>query len=191
MIMRKRKEHQPLEASDKAFFQQFYEENIRFIYHIAKGCSNGADCNDLVQNTLLRLMNNISTLKEIDRCKTATYIVLTVRTAYLDSERHKRKENLLFWDNESLEALMLEKLLPVDRDDELANRQAINKLKDVLSPREWCVLEGKYIIGLSQEELGSLIGVVPDSVRMVLHRARRKARSILEADAVMGGEEHE
>lgn len=190
--MRKRKEQHPLKENDKAFFQQFYEDNRKFLYYIAmRYTGNASECDDLVQNSLLRLMNNISTLREINRCKTATYIVLTVRTAYLDSEKLKRKENLIFMDDESLEALMVERLLSRDSENAISSKETIDKLKKVLSPREWCVLEGKYILGLSQQELAKLIGVAPDSVRMVLHRARTKAKVILEEDAAQGGEVYE
>lgn len=190
--MRKRTEQQPLEESDKAFFHRFFEENKKLMFSIAmRYAKNKADCEDLVQDSLLRLMRNISTLREINRCKTATYIVLTIRTAYLDSEKLKRKDNLIFMDDESLEALMVEKFLSQDRESAISSKQAVDKLKTVLSPREWCILEGKYILGLSQKELGNLIGVAPDSVRMVLHRARMKAKTILNEDAVRGGEVYE
>ena len=190
--MRIEKEQRPLEESDKAFFHHFFEENKRLIFSIAmRYARNKVDCEDLVQNSLLRLMHNISTLRELNRCKTATYIVLTIRTAYLDSEKQKRKENLIFMDDEALEALMVEKLISQDRDNAISAKQAVDKLKTVLSPREWCILEGKYILGLSQKELGSLLGVAPDSVRMVLHRARTKAKAVLKEDSVWGGEVYE
>ena len=190
--MRKRTEQRPLGESDKTYFQHFFEENKKFMFSVAmRYARNKADCEDLIQESLLRLMRNISTLKEINRCKTATYIVLTIRTAYLDSEKLKRKENLIFMDDESLEALMVEKFLSLDRESAISSKQAVDKLKTVLTPREWCILEGKYILGLSQEELGSLIGVAPDSVRMVLHRARTKAKAILKEDAARGGEVYE
>ena len=188
--MRKRKEQQPLEESDKAFFHRFFEENKRLMFSVAmRYTGNKVDCEDLVQDSLVRLMRNISTLRELNRCKTATYIVLTIRTAYLDSEKHRN--NLIFMDDEALEALMVEKLISQDRESVISARQAVDKLKTVLSPRDWCILEGKYILGLSQKELGSLIGVAPDSVRMVLHRARTKAKTVLKEDAVWGGEAYE
>ena len=68
---------------------------------------------------------------------------------------------------------------------------AVAKLKEELPQRDWLVLEGKYLLELSQEEISNLIGVAPDSVRMVLHRAKEKARSILKQEVAVGGEEYE
>lgn len=52
-------------------------------------------------------------------------------------------------------------------------------LKQELPYRDWLVLEGKYMLGYSHEELGELLGVSTDSVRMILYRARERARIIL------------
>lgn len=190
--MRKRKECLPLEKDDHAFFQQFYEDNKGFIYYIAKKyTNNAADCEDLVQETIVRLIKNISSIRVLDRCKIAKYIVLTVRAVYLDGERRKNKEKLIFMDDESLEALMAEQLSVYGRDEQISAGQAVKELRAALSDRDWMLLEGKYILGLSQEELAEKIGVAPDSVRMVLHRARTKAKAILNVNAVKGGEINE
>lgn len=187
--MRKAKQCQPLAEADKLFFQKFYEENRKFIYFIAlKYTSTPADCDDLVQDTLVRLIKNISTLKGLDRYKIAKYIALTVRTAFIDLEKSKHKEDVVFLDDEGLESVMVAQEPLQDIDDALSAQFSVEKLKTTLPPREWCILEGKYILDLSQEELGDLIGVEPDSVRMLLHRARKKAKCILEQDAVKEGE---
>ena len=57
--------------------------------------------------------------------------------------------------------------------------------------REWILLEGKYILGYTHEELGALIGVAPNSVRMILCRAKEKARSILSNGRRRGGKHDE
>ena len=67
----------------------------------------------------------------------------------------------------------------------------VEQLKSQLSQREWFVLEGRYILGYSQEELGKLLGVNPNSVRMIICRARNKARDILYPANARGGLEHE
>ena len=63
----------------------------------------------------------------------------------------------------------------------------VYQLKQTLSERDWLVLEGKYILGYSQDELSELIGVSSDSIRMILHRARKNARDILLTDTAEGG----
>ena len=66
-----------------------------------------------------------------------------------------------------------------DMEHKISAYMEIERLKKELPDRDWILLEGKYVLGLSQEELSGLAGVSVDSVRMLLHRARVKAREIL------------
>lgn len=47
-------------------------------------------------------------------------------------------------------------------------------------PPRW-LLEARYILDYSDGELARELGVKPDSVRMALTRARRKARRLMES----------
>lgn len=179
--MREKKVDSPIKCEDKVFFQSFYEEYKNFIYYIAcRVASNPTDCEDLVQDTVVRLIKKIPVLRELSRCKTAKYIVLTIKTAYLDNERRKQKDNLLFLEDDALDAVLAEQLRNQNTEQKMFTGLAVARLKDALSKRDWMALEAKYILGMSQEEIGKLIGVAPNSVRMVLCRAREKARIILE-----------
>lgn len=181
--MRKQKEIVPISPGDKAFFLQFYEEYKRFLYYTAgKYVSSQADCEDLVQDAIVRLLKNIPSLRELNGCKTAKYIVLTVRTAFLDSEKRRHGSNAIYMSDELLETLIKAELLVAEGIPDLSAKMEVEILKNSLQPRDWLVLEGKYILGYSQEELGRLVGVSPDSVRMILWRAKEKARKILHQD---------
>ena len=187
--MRVRKKHPPLHLEEKQFFQNFYDEYKNYIYYTAsKFSSDLAERDDLVQDATVRLIHNVSTLRQLNRYTTLHYILLTIKSVYIDGEKRKQKDNVIFVDERDLEAIMIEQCLIQDSGRKLDTNMAVAKLKKELPARDWLVLEGKYLLELSQEEIGSLIGVAPDSVRMVLHRARSKARSILEQDAVMGGD---
>lgn len=181
--MRKPKDIKPISDSDKDFFLKFYEEHKRFLYYIARQYAPAqADCEDLVQEATLRLLNNVSSLRKINGCKTTKYIVLTIRTAFLDCEKHKHGCKALPLDDEMLETLLKAETVIADSFPEIAARLEVERLKKSLSPRDWLVLEGKYILGYSQDELGALLGVSPDSVRMILCRARKNAQKILRND---------
>ena len=52
-------------------------------------------------------------------------------------------------------------------------------LKKQLSKKEWRLLELKYMAGYSDSEIAEEIGCVPDSVRTLLLRARKRAKAIL------------
>lgn len=165
----------PLSAEDKSFFQEFYEKYKGFLFYIAKQYAPvPSDCEDIVQDSVLRLIGNIGRLKELNSGTTAKYIALTVRSAYLDAEKRKSKQEIPT-ENSVLEGLLEQDPLPSGQPADAL----LFELKQSLSEKDWLVLEGKYILGYSQEELGQLIGVAPNSIRMILHRARTKARDML------------
>lgn len=189
--MNKKRKNVPLELTDKEFFQAFYEEHIRFLYYLArKYAPDPQECDDLIQDSILRLMNNIGVLRQIERTKTAKYIDLTIRTACLDRLRHQKKERIIYVDDRALEKLMIERLLPEELELELSASLAVEKLKRELPARDWIVLEGKYLLGLSNEELGTLVGNSGDSVRMLLHRAKERAKALLVEAEGKGGDIH-
>lgn len=181
MVITMAHEKIPISPEDKQFFQQFYEENKGLLFYIAnKYAASTSDCEDLVQDAVLRLMCNLSSLRGLNRYKAAKYIALTVRSAYLDlmKRRHSRQE--ISMDEIILEGLLEQDPLLTDQASDL--RMELIHLKQSLSPKDWMLLEGKYILGYDQEELGRLLGISSDSVRMTLSRARARARSILLSD---------
>lgn len=186
--MRKQKEIIPLDKSDAAFFQNFFEEYKNYLYHAASSyTATAADRDDLVQEAVMRLMKNIPVLRQLTRCKTAYYIVITVRTAYIDMLR--QKQNLSFLplnDDDDLLSALSEDVLTDRSETDIHLRMAVGQLKKNLSEKDWMVLVGKVIMGYTHEELGTLLEMNPASVRMVLSRAKAKARDLIKAEDWMG-----
>ena len=83
--MRLKKSKQSEQPDDEAFFLHFYEENKGFLFFMAqKYTGNTGECEDIVQETIVRLLKNIHTLRELDSNRTFKYIALTVRSAFTD-----------------------------------------------------------------------------------------------------------
>ena len=176
----------PLSQEEEAFFQQFYEEYSGFLYFIAgRYAASPADREDIVQDSVIRLLCNTPTLMTLNQAKTAKYIALTVKSAFLDCQKQKHGTQEVDLDDKNLEDLLLSA-----HSDAQTTQLELCHLRQSLSERDWLVLEGKYILGYSQEELSELVGVSPDSIRMILHRARNNARSILLTEDALGGEHH-
>lgn len=173
--------------TDKTFFLEFYDNHKRLLYYLAKKyTSNSEDADDLVQDTLLRLIRNVSTLKKLDEDKSAKYVALTVKTTFLDYEKTKHKELMMYIDNSDFERILEEQLPELDVEHKVSINIAVAQIKEAMPLRDWIILEGKYITGLSDEEIGRLVGVAASSVRMLLHRARETARTVLGENAVIG-----
>ena len=190
--MGKRRELHPISAEEREFFEKLYEEEKNFMFYIAgKYTQSNSDREDIVQESVLRLLNNISTLKRLDCFKVRKYIVLTIKAVSLDYEKKKRVHRMILISEEMLETMLEADIVLRQTGPDDSVSLLVEQLKSQLSQREWFVLEGRYILGYSQEELGKLLGVNPNSVRMIICRARNKARDILYPANARGGLEHE
>lgn len=164
--------------TDQQFMMDFYELHKTYLLYTArKFTQSQPDCEDIVQDVLLRLMKNISTLRRLNQNQTATYLFLTVRSVYADRMR-STQERTITLSNASLEALNHEQDNNITEEGYNAKWDAAI-LKDALSPRDWTLLEAKYILGYSDSDIAQNLGCAPDSVRTLLRRARNRAKSIL------------
>ncbi len=134
-----------------------------------------------MQDTVIRLMHNIASIRELSDYKCRKYILLTVKPAFLDMVNRSHSACEVQLNDDIMELWMRDELLEERYIPELSAKLAVDQLKNSLMSREWMLLEAKYILVYSQEELGRLLGISPDSVRMTLCRARESARRILHA----------
>ena len=185
--MRKKQTDCKMLYKEKVFFTEFYETYKGLLFYFAqKYASNPADVEDLVQDALIRLVRNVSTLQKLNTNKAVKYISLTVKSVYLDNKKVLKPEMFIFCDDEQLGMFKEDQLSETYVEDRITNKMHVDRLRREMHPRDWFVLEAKYLMELSDEEIAGLIGVSSGSIRMMLHRAREKAKMILDADAVGG-----
>lgn len=163
------------DPSDRKFMDQVYQEFERTMFHIAcKYTSCRMDQEDIVQDGVLKLIKNISTIRPMGRCILASYIVFTIRSISIDFLRGQKAKGSKVSSMEDEPFFELESpSLPLD--DQLISAERLTELWGYLSEEDRVLFEGKYLLGRTDEELAMLLNCQPDSVRMKLTRARRKA----------------
>lgn len=188
VCMWRKKDKQPNLMDDKGFFMGFYEEYKGFLFYIAqKYTQDPIDCEDIVQESILRLLNHIQTLRQLDQNRTCKYIALTVRSAFLDHERKKHTAQTFLADDRMMERLLQEEKSMGQGTEGMP--MEILMLKLCLSERDWMVLENRYILGYSYEEIAGQLGLTQEHIRMIVSRAKEKARRILCSETRKGEEE--
>ena len=125
---------------------------------------------DVLQTTLLRLIDHLDTLRRLEPEGLAGYIAAACRHTAYNVLRHNRRHPQVPLEDAP------------DMDELLSRRVELNALARVW-PRldedtRW-LLEARYILDYSDSELAREMGVKPTSVRMALTRARKKARAML------------
>ena len=161
-----------LDKHDREYMLWLYERYVSYLFFAAgKFTDSQPDREDLVHDALLRMMKNIPTLRELDPNALAGYLYLPVRSVWMDRNHRELPQS----------KDVLEKLATQETEEGYLAKWDTAALKERLDKREWFLLQTKYIVGCTDAEIGGMLGCSAASVRMMLTRARRHAKAILEA----------
>lgn len=163
-------------GAEDGFLAAFYEQYRGYLYYTARKFTDSPqDCEDIIQDTMVRLLRNEENLRQLRGNQAATYLYLTVRSVFADRQSRVREQ--------AAEDQVLE-LAQVSREDGrtedgLNAKWDAQILKQQLPQRDWQMLELKYIAGYSDQEIAAQMGCNAGSVRTLLSRVRRRAKSLL------------
>lgn len=170
------------DPDDKEYMLWIYEEFQNLMFYTAKKYINDQmTCEDIVQECIVKLIQKIDVIRGKERCILAGYIVSIIRNVsinYLKSEGVRQKHSVGF-DEETMDQLpspelSIEEILLAKEKSSL-----ISIAMEQLSVTERLLLEGKYILEYSDDELAKQLNCKSGSIRMKLTRDRRHALSIL------------
>lgn len=167
---------------DQKFIQTLYRDYQRLMYYIVrKYTSSPTECEDIVQECLEKLITKEELLKGLRDSALASYISVTARnTAISFLKRRSSERELVISLSDVDENTVADKSsLP---EWEILHQEELQQFRivwDQLDQETRMILEGKYILGYDDGELGQLLHCQSDSVRMKLTRARRKAKALL------------
>lgn len=170
------------EPNSRPDMEAIYLKYRRLMYATAgKFTNDPEDQKDIVQTAMERLIKIFSAPRGKVRCVTAGYIVFTVRSVSIDFLRKQAREAkhcISIEENQLAEIICTDGSL----EDLLLSSNSVEQLWDIwpqLSPEERILLEGKYILGLSGEELATILKCKTENIWMKLTRARRRAAKLL------------
>ncbi len=172
-------------SGDREFILSVYDEYARLMYYIVRQYTAEADLqNDIVQESLLHLIRNASTLRGLDPPALSTYIVTTVKNVAIDTLRKEKRirEHTVELDDEAVQELASPEPTPDELMAALEDKGRLAEALASLPEDERLLLEQKYFLGSSDQELARFFRCKPGSVRMKLTRARRHMLRILRED---------
>ena len=169
------------DEDDKQYMLWLYEKFKALMFYTAKKyVSDSLTCEDIVQECILKLIPKIDMLRTREDKVLAGYIVTAIRNTSINhlKQAQKDKENIAL-DEEEAKQIASGDWSP---DDALLVKEKsayIFAALQQLPETERLLLEGKYILEYSNEQLAAQFHYKPDSIRMKLTRARRHALAIL------------
>lgn len=169
-------------ASDQTaqdFMIQVYDTYGRLMFSIAQELAP-QDAEDIVQDSLLRLIAKVDLLQTLTTARLASYVYTTTKhTGYSFLRKKKKEDSVRFPIDKEIEDVpdptgsVEDQFLCASRTDMLL------LVWPELSLGDQMVLSGRYILQQTDAELAEDLGCSADSVRMKLTRARRKAKELM------------
>lgn len=170
------------DENDREFMANVFRKYQWLMYRtIGQVVRNHWIAEDVTQNALINLIDKIDKLKTFDEQHLINYIVTSCRHTAFNEMRY-RSRHPMYSINEALDAdsgthTMHSMEMKYIHDEDL--RRMAKIWKD-LDSRSQYVLEARYILGKSDADIANALGIKPDSVRMLLTRARKKAYALME-----------
>lgn len=171
---------------DRSFMTNIYLKYERLMFSEAyKITQHIQDTEDVIQISLVKLIDKIPLLRTLDQKRLTYYLSRTSRNTAISFCQKERKKNIFSVDDDS----WTEKYT-ISNDDMSVEEQLIFKEDFVNLQRVWAVLDEKtkyllserYLFEKSAKEISDEIATTPENVRMMLTRARRKVFQLLEKE---------
>ena len=169
-------------------FERAFMENVykRFYTKMSKTAFSIVlsenDAEEIVQESFVRLIDNIETLMSVDNEKLPAYLMATVRNTALNFIERKNNElkHVLYSDksNDILEQLPDDSEMPELIFLRKEEQEVVAKALPLLPERDFLLLEAKYVLDIPNDELAKQFNISPNSIRTYIMRARRKAYAL-------------
>ena len=179
----------PKSADDSTYVQMFYKAYHKLLYREARKYLNSTeDIDDIVQDSVVKLIENLDTIRSLSPNRQVSYAVTVTRNLAINLLIRQKRITL-----ESLDELE-----PYVKDSNDLEAQVGHHEKLQLFHTVWkqmptdirLLLEQKYILGQADAEIAADLGTRPESVRMRLTRAKRiAAKELLKNGFITGIDE--
>lgn len=169
------------DENDRAFMSDLFVRYERLLLaEIVDVLRGRADPEDVLQSTIEKLIDKISLLRGLETRQQVNYIITAARHAAINELRRlKRYPSFSFAD---IGAYFEQEDTTADVETIVHRHESVDELERVwpsLDERTRYLLEARYFLELSYEEIAAEIGVKPDSARMLLTRARNRVKKLL------------
>jgi RNA polymerase sigma-70 factor, ECF subfamily len=148
-------------------FEAFYLRTSRTLHgYLSRLTRDPATAEEVLQEAYIRMIN-LPVMEDLPR---KAYLYKTATNVLRDRWRKQRREQQWWELTQPSEEIHYDLSLPVD----------MAAVLDQLSPQERAVLWLAHVEELSHREISVVLGVKEKSVRVIVFRAREKAKELLE-----------
>ncbi len=164
------------DADSREFMEQLYVKYSKLIYsQVYKLTKDSYEVEEIVQESLVHLIEKVDLLQTLPRDRLVNYLISTARyTGYAFFRKKRKVEEIPIEEDETV--LFDKGAFQNGLDELMIQKMESEQLYQVwlrLRKRDQLILNMKYILDQSNEEIAEVLGVKPGSIRMLLTRAKR------------------
>lgn len=164
------------EQTSQSAFEAFYRQTARTLHgYLCRISRDPASADEVLQEAYIRMIN----APPMDEGQRKAYLYATATNILRDRWRKLKREREWAEQTQGTESVHQEFNLPID----------MSAVFDQLSPQERAVLWLAHVEELSHREIGAILNVKEKSVKVVVFRAREKAKELLEKAGFRGSHE--
>jgi RNA polymerase sigma-70 factor (ECF subfamily) len=160
----------------QAEFESFYARTARTLHgYLCRLAGDSATADEVLQETYIRMLH----APVMDELPRRAYLYKTATNLLRDRWRKLKREQKLWEMSELSEHVHQNFNLALD----------MTSVFERLSAQERAILWLAHVEEMSHKEIGAILGVKEKSVRVMVFRAREKARTLLETAGFTGSHE--
>jgi RNA polymerase sigma-70 factor (ECF subfamily) len=164
------------EQTVHAEFEAFYARTARTLHgYLCRLAGDSATADEILQETYIRMLN-APAMNDLPR---KAYLYKTATNLLRDRWRKLKREQKLWEMSEFTEQIHHKINLPLD----------VASVFDRLSAQERAILWLAHVEEMSHKEIGTILSVKEKSVRVMVFRAREKAKELLKKAGFRGSHE--
>ena len=157
---------------DQQAFNTFYRQTYTLLYgYVFRLCGNSPVSEDIVQESYLRFMEKPPVQEQFAAQKSYLYTIATRKMADYFRVRKKQEQTGIAMKNNPGDTTQ-----PVYNE---ATGQALHDALDLLSNHDKTLLWLAYVEGYGHKEIGQVLNLKPNSIRVLLFRAKQRLRELL------------
>ena len=171
---------------ERNFLVDLYTNYYGFVRKTVYGViKEHTDIEDLIDDVYLKLIEKAPVLKTLNRNRTITYMYYTAKSVAINFivRRDLHKSHILL----GLEEDFAEQLFVSGdgMEERILYQSELESLSSAimkLPKNQKDLLNYKYLLNMSDAEIGEILGIEASSVRQYLTRARRSARALMDKE---------
>jgi RNA polymerase sigma-70 factor, ECF subfamily len=164
------------ERTTQAEFEAFYARTARTLHgYLCRIAGESATADEVLQETYIRMLH----APPMDDLPRKGYLYKTATNLVRDGWRKQKREQKLWEMSEFTEHVHQNFNLPLD----------MASVFERLSAQERAILWLAHVEEMSHKEIGGILGVKEKSVRVMVFRAREKAKDLLQKAGFRGSHE--